>query len=203
MRKITLCRLAAAGLGFLLAGTAASGQDVVRVRGSIERVDGTAYVVRARNGAILKLTLANSASVAASVKAAPSDIKRGSYVGVAALPQADGSLRALEVHIFHESMRGTGEGHRPWDLLPKSTMTNAVVDDVVNVVEGHVLTLKYKEGEQRIIVPPGTIIVSYLPGRAEELALGATIFVPAANRQPDGTLQAQRVMVGRDVPPPQ
>jgi len=175
MRKITLCRLAATGLGFLLAGTAASGQDVVRVRGSIEPVDGTAYVVRARDGAILKLTLANSASVAASVKVALSDIKRGSYVGVAALPQADGSLRALEVHIF----------------------------DVVNVVESHVLTLKYKEGEQRIIVPPGTIIVAYLPGRAEELAPGATIFVPAANRQPDGTLQAQRVMVGRDVPPPQ
>jgi hypothetical protein len=109
----------------------------------------------------------------------------------------------LEVHIFHESMRGTGEGHRPWDLQPKSTMTNATVDQVIAAAHGPTLTLKYKGGEQRIIVPTGTVIVTYLPGSIAELAPGAVIFVPAAIRQADGTLQAQRVMVGRDITPPQ
>jgi hypothetical protein len=100
-------------------------------------------------------------------------------------------------------MRGTGEGHRPWDLLPKSTMTNATVHDVVQAVDGNTVTLKYNDGEQRIVIPSGTVIVTYLPGSITELAPGAVIFVPGATRQADGTLQAQRVMVGRDVVPPQ
>jgi hypothetical protein len=195
--------LGVAGLGFLLAATAAVAQDWVRVRGTIERVEGSTYVVKARDGSMLRLTLAPNAGVAASVRSTLADIKAGSFIGVAALPQPDGSQRALEVHIFHESMRGSGEGHRPWDLLPKSTMTNAVVDDFVGGVDGHSVTLKYKGGEQRILIRPGTVIVTYLPGRVAELVPGAVIFVPAAKKQPDGMLQAQRVMVGRDVPPPQ
>src|SRR5262245_8073691 len=155
------------------------------------------------DGSIVKLTLAANASIAASVKSTLSDIKPGSYVGVAALPQADGSQRALEVHIFHESMRGTGEGHRPWDLLPKSTMTNATVDQVIATADGHTLTLKYKDGEKRISVPRETVIVTYLPGSVAELAPGAAVFVPAATRRADGMLEAQRVMVGREVAPPQ
>ena len=122
---------------------------------------------------------------------------------MAAVPHTTETLRALEAHIFHESMRGTGEGHRPWDLLPKSTMTNAVVDDMVKTVDGHTVTLKYKDGEQKIVIPPGTPIVTYLPGSIDELAPGAVIFVPAASRQADGTLLVQRIMVGRDVAPPQ
>ena len=193
----------AAGLGLLLAGGVASAQEAVRVRGTIERVEGDVYVVKARDGQTLRLTLAADAQVAAGVKSAFSDIKPGSYIGVAAMPQADGSKRALEVHIFHESMRGTGEGHRNWDLQPTSTMTNATVYQVVNVVDGHTMTLKYTGGEQRVFVPPDTIIVTYLPGRLAELAPGATIFVPAASKEPNGMLQAQRIMVGRDVAPPQ
>ena len=203
MYKAMCCWLGATGLGLVFAGTAPTAQEVVRVRGTIERVEGDLYIVKARDGSALKLTLAPNAGVAASIKSALSDIKRGSYIGVAALSQADGSQRALEVHIFHESMRGTGEGHRPWDLLPKSTMTNAVVDDVVSAVDGHSVILKYKDGEQRIYIPSGTVIVTYLPGHPAELAPGAVIFVPAASRLPDGSLQAQRVMVGRDVSPPQ
>jgi hypothetical protein len=187
----------------MLALPAAWAQETVRVRGTIERIDGVVYVVKARDGSSLRLTLAPNGGVAASVKSALSDIKPGSFIGVAALPLPDGSQRALEVHIFHESMRGSGEGHRPWDLLPKSTMTNAVVDDFVGGVDGHSVTLKYKGGEQRILIRPGTVIVTYLPGRVAELLPGAVIFVPAAKKQPDGMLQAQRVMVGRDVPPPQ
>ena len=94
-------------------------------------------------------------------------------------------------------MRGTGEGHRPWDLLPKSTMTNATVHDVVQAVDSHSVTLKYKDGEQRIVIPTGTVIVNYLPGSVGELKAGAIIFVPAASRMADGTLQTQRIMVGR------
>jgi hypothetical protein len=196
--------LRAVGVVLALAGGAAAAQEVVRVRGTIERVDGEVYVIKARDGSVLRLKLAPNAGVAASVKSAMADIKPGSFIGVAALPQADGTLRALEAHIFHESMRGTGEGHRPWDLLPKSTMTNATVHDVVKAVDGHSVTLKYKEGEQRIVVmPTRTVIVTYLPGSASELKAGAVIFVPAASRQADGTLQAQRIMVGRDIAPPQ
>ena len=203
MNRSIRCLLGLAGLGLLVAGTAAVAQDVVRVRGTIERVDGDAYIVKARDGSSLRLTLAPNAGVAASVKSALSDIKSGAYIGVATLPQADGSQSALEVHIFHESMRGTGEGHRPWDLQPKSTMTNATVDQVVSQVDGHTLTLKYKDGEKRIVVPRQTVVVTYLPGSVSELKAGAVIFVPAATRQADGTLQAQRVMVGRDIAPPQ
>jgi hypothetical protein len=194
--------VAVAALALLWAGLAEA-QDTVRVRGVIEQVEGAVYILKARDGSTVRLTLAANASVAASVKSAISDIKQGTYIGVAALPLPDGSQRALEVHIFHETMRGTGEGHRPWDLLPKSTMTNATVHEVVQAVDGHSVTLKYKDGEQRIVIPTDTVIVSYLPGSIGELKEGAVIFVPAANRMADGTLQTQRIMVGREIAPPQ
>jgi len=107
------------------------------------------------------------------------------------------------VHIFHESMRGTGEGHRPWDLQPKSTMTNATVEGIAVTTDGHSIALKYKDGEKRIVVPKETVVVTYLPGSVSELKPGAAIFVPGAVRQADGTLKAQRIMVGRDIAPPQ
>jgi hypothetical protein len=195
--------MAMAGLALLMGAGTLLAQDSVRVRGTIERVEGGVYVVKARDGNTVRLTLAANAGVAASVKSALSDIKPGSYIGIAALPQTDGTLRALEAHIFHESMRGTGEGHRPWDLLPKSTMTNAAVSDVVQAVDGHSVTLKYQGGEQRIVIPTQTVIVTYLPGSVSELKAGAVVFVPAASRLADGTLQAQRIMVGRDIAPPQ
>jgi hypothetical protein len=203
MPKLACRWIAAAGLGVLLVGAGASAQEVVRVRGTIETVDGNIYVVKARDGGRVRLTLAANAGVAASVRSALPDIKPGAYIGVAAVPMSDGSQRALEVHIFHESMRGTGEGHRPWDLQPESTMTNATVGQVVAATEGHSVLLQYKDGEKNIVVPPGTVVVTYLPGNLSELKPGATIFVPAAARQSDGTLQAQRVMVGRDIAPPQ
>lgn len=181
----------------------AKSQDAVRVRGTIERVEGSAYVVRARDGRSLKLSLAANASVAASVRSSLADIKPGIYIGIAAVPQSDGALRALEAHIFDESMRGTAEGHRPWDLLPDSTMTNAVVEEVVRAVAEQTVTLRYRGGEQRIVIPTETTIVTYLPGRVDELRPGAAIFVPAARGQADGTWLAERIMVGRNIDPPQ
>jgi hypothetical protein len=175
----------------------------VRVRGTIERVDGDSYIVKSRDGSELKVALAANATVVALIKASLADIKAGSYVGIAGMPNADGSQRALEVHIFPEAMRGTGDGHRSWDLQPTSTMTNGNVEQSVAGTDGQTLTLKYKDGEKKIIVPASTPIVSYSPADKSELKPGAKIFIAAATKQPDGTLQTPRVNVGRDgVTPP-
>jgi hypothetical protein len=196
--------LARVGLAAILATPAAwvmpaAGQNApsVRVRGTIERVDGAIYIVKARDGSELRITTAEKPQIAGVVKASLSDIKKGSFVGVTAMPQADGSLTALEVHIFPEAMRGTGEGHQPWDTQPKSTMTNANVDDVASAVEGNTLTLKYKDGEKKILVPPTAAIVIYVPGDMNDLKPGAKVFIVAA-KQPDGTLQGRAWRVGRD-----
>ena len=187
----------------VLAAPVAWAQDApVRVRGTIERVDGDTYFVKSRDGSELKLKLAPKASVVVLIQASLADIKQGSYVGVAAMPLADGSQKALEVHIFPEAMRGTGEGHRGWDLQPSSTMTNGNVEKTMASSDGQVLTLKYKDGEKQILVPAGIPIVSYVPGEVSELKAGAKIFISAAKKLPDGSLEAARVNVGRGVAPP-
>ena len=195
--------IAVAALALLLTAAKASAQEPVRIRGSIESLADGVYSIRTRENKPVKLRVAPAASVAASIRSTLSDIKPSVYIGVAALPQADGTLRALEVHIFDETMRGTAEGHRPWDLLPESTMTNAVVEDIATSVDGHSVMLRYKGGQKQVLIPPGTTIVTYLPGSIAELKPGAIVFIPAAINQPDGTLEAQRVMVSRDVAPPQ
>jgi hypothetical protein len=174
----------------------------IRIRGTIERVDGDVYIVKARAGDELKMKLAQNATVVALIKATLAEIKQGSYIGVSGLPQPDGTQKALEVHIFPESMRGVGDGHRGWDLQPSSTMTNGNVEQAAASSEGQVLILKYKDGEKRVIVSTDTPIVVYVPGDKSELTPGAHIFVSAAVKQPDGTLQAPRVNVGRGTAPP-
>ena len=193
------------GMIALLSAPTASvlAQDApVRVRGTIDRVEGDTYIVKARGGAELKVTLAEKATVVALIKASLADIKQGSYVGVSGMPQADGSQKALEVHIFPEAMRGVGDGHRGWDLQPTSTMTNGNVEQATASSDGQVLTLKYKDGEKKIVVSSDTPIVVYVPGEKSELKPGASIFIAAAVKQPDGSLQAPRVNVGRGVAPP-
>jgi hypothetical protein len=182
----------------LLLAQAASAQETVRVRGTIDRVDGNTIAVKSRDGTELKVALADKALVVAIVKASMADIKQGSFVGVTGMPQADGSQRAIEVHIFPESMRGTGEGHYPWDLRPGSTMTNANVEQTVTGVDGQTLSVKYKDGEKKLIVPPDAAIVTYTPGDKSELKPGTKIFIAAAKKLPDGTLEAPRVNYGRD-----
>jgi hypothetical protein len=195
--RTTRQALGVAGFALVLAASAWA-QDTVRVRGAIERVDGNTIVVKSRDGAELKVVLANNALVVAIVKASMADIKQGSFVGVTGMPQADGSQRAIEVHIFPEAMRGTGEGHYPWDLRPGSTMTNANVEQMVTGVDGQTLSVKYKDGEKKLIVPPDATIVTYMPGDKSELRPGTKIFIAAAKKQPDGTLEAPRVNYGRD-----
>ena len=191
---------AAVGLALLLGASAAWAQSPTRVRGTIERLDGPILTVKSREGADVTVRLADNLSVSGVVKAALTDIKPGSYVGIAALPRA-GELNAVEVLVFPEAMRGTAEGHGPWDLLPESTMTNATVAESVDRVQGRTLTLKYKDGERTITVPPEAPIVTLVPADRTELKPGAAVFIPAA-RQPDGSLQASRVLVGRDIAPP-
>jgi len=190
----------AAGFAALSLALAASAwaQDTVRVRGTIERVDGNHLIVKSRDGTELKIALAEKALIVAIVKASLSDIKQGSFVGVTGMPQADGSQRAIEVHIFPESMRGTGEGHYPWDLRPGATMTNANVEHMVTGVEGHTLSVKYKDGEKKLVVPPDATIVTYVPGDKSELKPGTKVFIAAAKKLPDGSLEAPRVNYGKD-----
>ena len=145
----------------------AAAQDTVRVRGAIERVEGDLYVVKTRAGAEVKVKLPDNVMVVALTKASLADIKQGSYVGVAGMPQPDGSQKALEVHIFPEAMRGTGDGHRGWDLQPTSTMTNGAVEQTAASSDGQMLTLKYKDGEKKILVATDTPIVDLCAGREE------------------------------------
>ena len=190
-------------IGLVVGGAAALAQEApVRVRGTIDRLEGDVFIVKARGGSELRLKLQENAIVVALIKASLADIKQGSYVGVSGMPQPDGSQKALEVHIFPESMRGVGDGHRGWDLQASSTMTNGNVEQTVASADGQVLMLKYKDGEKKIVVPSDIPIVSYVPGEKGELAPGASIFVAAAVKQPDGTLEAPRVNVGRGVAPP-
>jgi hypothetical protein len=186
----------------LVASTVWAQDAMVRVRGTIEKVEGGIYFIKSREGAELKLKLAAGGGVSAIVPAKLADIKPGQYIGVAALPMADGSQKALEVHLFPEALRGLAEGHRPWDLEPKSTMTNANVEAQVAAKDGQVLTLKYKDGEKKIVLPDGIPIVAFAPGDVSDLKPGAKIFVGGAKKLPDGTLETGRVNVGKGTSPP-
>jgi hypothetical protein len=169
-----------------------------RLRGTIERADGNTLFAKARDGAAVTLKLADNATITAVYKATRADIKEGDYIGSGAMPQPDGSQKALEVHIFAASMRGQGEGHRVWDGAPNSTMTNGAVGNIVSSVDGPVILVKYKDGEKKIIVAGDTPIVRYEVGSKDDLKAGAAFSVVAATKQADGTFTAARINVGRD-----
>jgi Domain of unknown function (DUF5666) len=173
----------------------------IRVRGTIERLDGTILTIKSRDGEDLSVELSDDAVILATVKSSLSVIKPGSFVGVAGTPQPDGSERALEINIFPETMRGTGEGRAPWDLRPNSTMTNATVVQTVAGVDDHTLTLKYKDGERKVIITPDTTVVALKPGAINDLKVGAEIVIVGAERLPNGTLRATRVIFASQSPP--
>jgi Domain of unknown function (DUF5666) len=198
MKRITRRALAGAVLVAALAASAAFAQSqTVRIRGPIQAVDGSTITVKAGEAGDLKVKLADNVAVYGVVKATLADIKPGAFIGVGAMPQADGSQRAIQIMIFAEVQRGTGEGHRPWDR-PGTTMTNATVDTTVAGVDGQVLTVKYKDGEKKIVVPPDAVIRAYLVGSKDELKPGANVMIVRATKNPDGTFGADRVNVGRD-----
>ena len=205
MDQITRRAFGAAGFALLLATSTTFAQQQsspVRVRGTVEGADGPMLTVRSRE-TMHKVRMADNVAVRGVVKASLSDIKQDSFIGVTGMPQADGSQKAVEIHIFPEALRGTGEGHRPWDLMPNSTMTNATVAQMVKGVAGDEITLRYKDVEKKIVVVPNTTIVTYVPADKSELKPGAKIFIPAANKREDGTLEAATISVGRDgITPP-
>ena len=169
---------------------------VQRLRGSVESFDGQVLVVKERSGEVIRLALADNFSISEVLPITLAAIQPGSFIGTAALPQPDGSLRALEVLVFPEAARGTGEGHGPWDLLPGSTMTNATVADLVTASQGRTLTLRYKGGEKTLQVPDDVPVVTLKPGDRALLVPGARLLVTAQLRGDQPT--AIRAAVGRN-----
>jgi len=168
-----------------------------RVRGTIEAVDGDVLSVKSRSGEDVKLHMTADMRVVGLVKISLSDIKVGSFIGTTTVPGPDGGANAIEVHVFPENMRGTGEGSRPFDLRPNSTMTNATVAEAVVNNEGHILTVKYKDGEKKVVVSPDTPVVTYVPGDKSHLKAGAKV-IAFMKKLPDGSFETNRVSVGRD-----
>ena len=175
----------------------------VRIRGTIESVDGAVLMIKSREGADMKVRMTDNVAVFGVAKTAMSEIKPGSYIGVSAMPEPDGTQKALAVHIFPETQRGAAEGFRPWDLRAGSTMTNATVAETVKGTDGQNILVKYKDGEKKVVVPPNTPIVTFVSGDKSELKPGAKIIIFGAVKKDDGTLEANRVNVGRDgITPP-
>jgi len=167
-----------------------------RLRGTVKSFDGTTLLVAERSGETVPLALADNFSVNEVVPIELAAIRAGSYIGTAALPGADGSLRAVEVLVFPEAARGTGEGHSAWDLQPGSTMTNATVAELTATPQGRAMTLRYKDGEKTVIVPDGVPIVTFKPGDRTLLVAGAKVVVTAQLR--DGKPTALRALAGRN-----
>jgi hypothetical protein len=201
----------AAAAVFVLSVAALAASPPMNVRGTIAQVDGNTIDIKESDGGVAKIHLADNAKIVSVAKASLSDIKPGSFIGTAATPGTDGKLQAIEIHIFPESMRGTGEGNRAWDLTPKSSMTNGTVaqksnkvkNNKVNSVEGNDVTVNFNGGTKIVTVTSDTKVVTLVPGDRSELKPNAKIFIPAATRTPDGALEANRVTVGNDgIPPP-
>jgi hypothetical protein len=168
-----------------------------RVRGTVEAVDGETLAVKTRSGEDVKLRMAGDIKVAGITKIPLSDVKVGSFIGTTTVPGPDGAQNAVEVHVFPEDMRGTGEGSRPWDLRPNSSMTNATVAESVVGNDGHTLLVKYKDGEKKVQVAPETPVVTYVPAEKSELKAGAKV-IAFTKKLPDGSFETNRVSVGRD-----
>jgi hypothetical protein len=168
-----------------------------RVRGTIVSVDGDVLSVKSRSGEDVKLRLTGDARLVGIIKISLADIKLGSFIGTTTVPGPDGRQDAVEAHVFPEDMRGTGEGSRPYDLRPNSTMTNATVAETVAGNDGQTLMIKYKDGEKKVVVAPDTPVVTYVPADKSDLKPGAKI-IAFVKQLPDGSFETNRISVGRD-----
>jgi len=201
-RFVFVCCFLSSLLAASATGQAPGPATTQRIRGDVVALDGFNLQMKSRTGEFLTVKLAENYTVTAVTKITIDRIVPGTYVGAASMPQADGTQKALEVLLFPEARRGSGEGHYAWDLQPGSMMTNATVSDVVVVDKNHRMTLKYKDGEKVVVVPPDAPLVTFEPGDRAMLKPGAHVIVNAT-RQPDGILTAGGVAVGKDglVPP--
>jgi hypothetical protein len=200
MKALGFCGTAiAVGLAAMAVAAPAEAQSTgsVRVRGTIEGIDGDILHVRTRGGSDAAIRIAGDIRVTGLIKASRSDIKPGAYIGTAAIEQAPGQVKALEIQVFPENMRGSGEGDHPYDLGPKSTMTNGTIGQVIDASGGQQVTIKYQGAEKTVAVPADTPVVTYAAATRDDLAAGAKVIVNAI-KQPDGTFQTSRILVGKD-----
>jgi hypothetical protein len=204
MSTILSLKSGLAALALSLVATLACAQQpsTTRIRGTIEAVDGPMLTIKTREGTDTKVKMTDDVAVFAVVKTSLSEIKDGSYIGVTGLPQPDGTQKAIAVHIFPENQRGAAEGFRPWDRQPNSTMTNATVSQTVKGTDGQNITVKYKDGEKNVVVPPETPIVTFVASDKSEVKAGSHIIIFGATKK-DDVLEANRINVGRDgITPP-
>src|SRR5438128_12049118 len=206
MPRIAMTRAFAASLlaVSLLASVAwAQPAPTVRIRGTIEAVDGPMLSIKSREGTDMKVRVTDNVAVFGVAKTELSEIKQGSYIGVTAMPEPDGTQKAVAVHIFPETQRGAAEGFRPWDQRPGSTMTNATVAETVKGTDGQNILVKYKDGEKKVVVPPATPVAPVVASDKSEIKPGAKLIIFGATKKEDGTLEANRINVGRDgITPP-
>jgi len=199
--NMTWRALGAAAIALLFT-TVVFAQQTGRIRGQIEKADGGTFSLKTRDGSMLDVKVADDARVAALVKASLADIKNDSFIGVAGMPRPDGSIEAFSVHIFLPAQRGVvADRHFNWDAKPGSTMTNAYVESSVTEKDGQAVMVKFKEGEKKIIVTPATAITAVAPGNKDELKPGAQIIIMASDKQPDGSVLAKTLYVGRSLTP--
>ena len=203
MRTITCRAFGIAGATMLLAATTVWAQAPnTRIRGQIEKVDGATLSLKLRDGGTLNVKVADDTRVSALVKASLADIKTDTFIGIAGMPQPDGSVKAFSVHIFLPAQRGVvPDRHGQWDAKPGSTMTNAYVASTVKSKDGETLTVKYKEGEKKVVITPDTVIAAAAPGNKSELKPGTPIIIFGWQKEADGSVLAKTLYVGRNVTP--
>ncbi len=183
-------------LALYCSGAAAQDTTIVRLRGEVQSYDAPKLVLKERSGKVLEMTLPEGLPIAEVIPTDITAIQPGSFIGTAAMPRPDGQLQSLEVVVFPEAARGSGEGHYPWDLKPDSTMTNATVADLVRSPQGRTLTLRYKDGEKKVIVPDGIPVVTFRPGSPSLIVPGARVFIVA--EKTDDLYEPRRFLIGRN-----
>lgn len=204
MRNLNMTRrvLSGATMAMVLAATIAVAQTPpTRIRGQIEKVDGAMYSLKTRDGKIANFKLADDVRLSSLSKISITDIKPDAYIGIAGIPKSDGSVEAFSIHVLPAAARGRGEGERPWDAKPGSTMTNAYLESTVTSSDGHTLMVKYPNGQKKIIVTPTTVVVAAGPADKSELKPGAQVAILAAEKEADGSMVAKVMYVGRSVTP--
>jgi len=202
MRWIARAAVMAAGLALVVASSSSAAWAQARIRGQIEKADGATLTLKTRDGNTLNVKLADDARVAGLNKATLADIKPDTFIGIAGMPEADGTIKAFSIHIFLPAQRGVvADRHGPWDAKPGSTMTNAYLGNQVASKDGETLTVKYKEGEKKVVVGPDTVIAAVAPGNKDELKAGAQIIIMQSEKQADGSYLAKNVYVGRGLTP--
>jgi hypothetical protein len=200
--KMTRIAFAVTLVAAAFAAGSATAQQPARIRGEIVKMDGATMSLKTRDGGMQNVTLADDVRVGALVKASLDDIKTDTFIGVAGVPEADGTIKAYSIHIFLPAQRGVvPDRHGPWDARPNSTMTNGYVASAVTGKDGNVLTVKYKDGEKKFIVGKDTVIVAVASGNKDELKAGTPVIVMQSEKQADGSMVAKNLYLGRGTAP--